>query len=129
MRQVGFVVIVIEYATIGVMALVGAAAMTRRFLAPKAEQAFYGLFLIMIAAFYLAFAAYFGAGAAWPVEVEAVMAFTVLGLVGTRVPLALVVGYPLHGVWDALHELQAGGVLTAFGPGTLTAVPLAYGVF
>jgi hypothetical protein len=130
MRQlVGFGVIVILYATIGVMAVVGAVVMARRYLAPKSEQVFYGLFLIMIAAFYLAFAAYFDAAAAWRVEIGAVLAFTVLGLLGTRVPAALIVGYPLHGVWDLLHELQGRGALTSFEPGHLTPIPLAYGVF
>jgi hypothetical protein len=129
MRLAGFVVIVILYATIGLLAMVGTVVVGRRFLAPRPEQVFYGLFLIMIAAFYLAFAAYFDAAAAWRVEIAAVLAFAVLGLLGTRVPLALIVGYPLHGVWDALHELQAHGAFTSFEPGQLTLVPLAYGVF
>ena len=128
MRLVGFAVIVVLYATFGVLAVVGAVAIARRFLAPKAEQVLYGLFLIAIAGFYLAFAAYFGAAAAWRVEIGAVVGFAVLGVLGTRVPLALIVGYPLHGVWDALHELQAGGVLAAYEPDRLTPVPLAYGV-
>jgi hypothetical protein len=37
--------------------------------------------------------------------------------------------YSLHGLWDLLHELQAHGAYSAFEPGQLTAVPLAYGVF
>jgi hypothetical protein len=128
-QLVGFGVIVILYATIGALAVAGAVVMTRRFLAPRAEQVFYGLVLIVIAAMYLAFAAYFEAAAAWRVEIMAVLAFAVLGLLGTRVPAALIVGYPLHGAWDALHELQAHGAHTSFEPGHLTLVPLAYGVF
>lgn len=127
-QLMGLAVIVILYASIGALAVVGAVVTGRRYLAPKAEQAAYGLFLIAIAAFYLAFAAYFDAAAAWGVEIGAVLAFAAFGLLGTRVPLALIVGYPLHGVWDALHELQAHG-LTSFEPGHLTRVPLAYGVF
>ena len=129
MRLVGLAVIVIEYATIGVLALLGAVALTRRFLSPRAEQGAFALFLIMIAAFYLAFGAYFGAGAAWRVEIAAVVGFSVMGLLGTRVPLALIAGYALHGLWDALHELGAAGVFAVFEPGRLTPVPLAYGVF
>jgi hypothetical protein len=87
------------------------------------------MFLIMIAAFYLAFAAYFGAATAWRLETAAVMAFVVMGLLGTRLPAALIVGYSLHGLWDLLHELQAHGADSAFEPGKLTAIPLAYGVF
>jgi hypothetical protein len=45
---------------IGLMAAAGAIFIARKILAPKAEQIFYAMFLIMIAAFYLAFAAYFG---------------------------------------------------------------------
>src|SRR5712691_12859863 len=87
------------------------------------------MFLIMIAAFYLAFAAYFGVASAWRVETAVVMAFVVIGLLGVRLPLALVVGYSLHGLWDLLHELQAHGAYSAFEPGQLTPIPLAYGVF
>jgi hypothetical protein len=82
----------------------------------------------MIAAFYLAFAAYFGNATAWRAETAAVVVFAAIGLFGARLPIALIVGYPLHGLWDLLHELQAQG-LSAFEPGQLTAIPLAYGVF
>jgi hypothetical protein len=128
-RMLGFVVIVILYAAIGFMAAAGAIFLARKFLAPKAEQIFFGMFLIMIAAFYLAFAAYFGAATAWRTETAVVLAFAVIGLVGARLPLALIIGYPLHGIWDVLHELQAHGSYSAFEPGQLTAIPLAYGVF
>ena len=57
------------------------------------------------------------------------MAFVAIGLLGTRLPFALIVGYSLHGLWDLLHELQAHGAYSGFGPGRLTAIPLAYGVF
>ena len=125
----GFVVIVILYATIGFMALVGAIVIVRKVLGPRAEQVFYGLFLVMIAAFYLAFTAYFGSASAWRLETAAVLAFTALGLLGARLPSVLIAGYALHGVWDLLHELQANGAYVAFGPGELTAIPLAYGIF
>jgi hypothetical protein len=108
---------------------VGTIFIARKFLGPRGEQAFYGAFLIMIAAFYLAFAAYFGAQAAWRAETAAVAVFAAIGLFGARLPFALIVGYPLHGLWDLLHELQGHGVYSAFEPGQLTAIPLAYGVF
>jgi hypothetical protein len=44
-------------------------------------------------------------------------------------PFALILGYSLHGLWDLLHELQAHGAYSAFEPGQLTPIPLAYGVF
>src|SRR6266545_3613366 len=126
--MLGFVVIVILYAVIGLMAAAGTIFIVRKFLGPRAEQVFYGMFLIAIAAFYLAFAAYFGAATALRVEMAAILVFAVIGLFGARLPIALMVGYPLHGVWDLLHELQAQGV-SAFEPGQLTSIPLAYGVF
>ena len=129
MSTLGFVVIVILYATIGLMGAAGAIFLVRKFVGPKGEQIFYGLFLILIAAFYLAFAAYFGAAAAWRVEISAVVVFSLIGLFGTRLPIALIVGYPLHGLWDLLHELQALGAFSGFEPGELTAIPLAYGIF
>ncbi len=125
----GFVVIVILYVVIGLMAAAGAIFMARKILAPKAEQIVYAMFLIMIALFYLAFTAYFEVATAWRLETAAVAAFAALGLLGVRQPFALLVGYPLHGLWDLLHELQAHGVCSAFAPGKLTAIPLAYGVF
>jgi hypothetical protein len=127
--MLGFVVIVILYVVIGVMAAAGAISIARKILAPKTEQIFYAIFLIMIAAFYLAFTAYFGVATAWRVETAAVVVFAALGLLGVRLPFALIVGYPLHGLWDLLHELQAHGVCSAFDPSQLTAIPLAYGVF
>ena len=127
--MLGFVVIVILYAAIGLMAAAGIIFIARKFLAPKMEQIFYAMFLILIAAFYLAFAAYFGVATTWRMETAVVMAFVVIGLLGARLPFALIVGYPLHGLWDLLHELQAHGAHSPFEPGQLTAIPLAYGVF
>jgi hypothetical protein len=127
--MLGFVVIVILYAAIGFMAAAGVILIARKVLAPKAEQIFYAIFLIMIAAFYLAFTDYFGATRAWRLETAAVIVFGALGLIGARLPFVLIVGYSLHGIWDLLHELQAHGAYSALEPGQLTAIPLAYGVF
>jgi hypothetical protein len=128
-RMLGFAVIVILYAVIGLMAAAGAILIARKILAPKAEQIFYAMFLILIASFYLAFAAYFGVTTVWRTETVAVLVFVAIGLLGTRLPLALVFGYSMHGVWDMLHEFQAHGAYSAFEPGQLTAIPLAYGIF
>ena len=125
----GFVVIVVLYATIGLMAAAGAIFIGRKMFGPKAEQFFYGMFLIPIAAFYLAFVVYFGNAAARHVETAAVLVFAMISVFGVRLPAALIAGYLLHGLWDLLHELQAQGVYSAFEPGQLTAIPLAYGVF
>ena len=115
--------IVVLYLAIGLMAAAGAISVARKILTPKKEQIFYAMFLIMIALFYLAFTAYFGMTTAWRLELVAVAVFSVLGLLGMRMPVALI-AYPLHGVWDLLHELQAHGVYSGFDAG-----PLAYGIF
>lgn len=128
-RMLGFAVILILYIVIGLMAAAGTIFLSRKIFTPKREQIFYAMFLIMIAAFYLAFAAYFEAATAWPLETAAVVAFVVIALLGVRLPFALIVGYSLHGLWDLLHEFQAHGVYSPFEPGQLSAIPLAYGVF
>jgi len=122
-QVLGFVVIVILYAVIGLMAAAGNIFIVRKILAPKAEQIFYAAFLIMIAGFYLAFAAYFAAATAWRLEMAVVAAFAAIALPGARLPLALIVGYSLHGLWDVLHELQAHGAYSAFEPSQLTPIP------
>lgn len=127
--MLGFAVIVVLYTTIGLLAAAGNIFLVRKFLSAKGEQIFYALFLIMVAGFYLAFTAYFRAETAWRAELAAVGVFVFFGLAGMRVPLAVVMGYPLHGLWDILHELQTHGVHSGFEPGQLTAIPLAYGFF
>ena len=126
--MLGFLVIVVLYATIGLLAAAGAISITRK-IGPKAEQVLYGLFLVIIAALYLAFVAYFGKATAWRVETAVVVFFALVGLFGVRLPIALVIGYALHGAWDLVHELQAQGAISTYYLGPLTAVPLAYGVF
>ena len=128
-RLIGFVVIAILYVTIGMLAGTGTVYIFRRILSPKAEQIFYAMLLALVAGFYLAFVAYFGAATAWPWEAAAVVAFIAISVLGVRLPFALILGYSLHGLWDSLHELQAHGVHTTFEPGQLTAIPLAYGFF
>lgn len=128
-RVIGFVVIAILYVVIGILAAAGTIALSRKIFRPPAEQIFYGVLLVCIALLYLAFTAYFGVASAWRTESGAVLVFAAIGLVGTRVPLALVVGYFLHGVWDALHEAHLHAWGSVFEPGQATAVPLAYGFF
>lgn len=123
----GFVVILLLYFTVGLAGAVGCIAVTRTYLRPRWEQVFYAVFLIVIAVAYLAFTAYFRAEGAWPVETRAVIVFSVLALIGLRLPLALIVAYPLHGIWDVLHELQIHGGYAAFDQDAATQVPLAYG--
>jgi hypothetical protein len=127
--MLGFLVIASLYVVIGVMAARGTICIFRKIFAPRTEQIFYAVFLILIAALYLAFVAYFGAATAWQLETAVVLAFVVIGLLGVRLPSALIVGFSLHGLWDLLHELHAHGGYSAFESGHLTAIPLAYGFF
>ena len=122
-------IIMTLYVSIGALAAVGSMYLTYRFVPAKFEAAFYGLFLILIAAFYLAFASYFGSAAAWPLETTAVAAFAVLGVLGSRLPAALVAGYALHGAWDLMHELHAHLGADMFMGRQSTPIPLAYGAF
>jgi hypothetical protein len=126
---IGLIVIVALYSTIGVLAAAGTVYLTKSIFSAKGEQIFFGWFLLPIAGFYLAFTAHFGAKEAWPFEATAVAVFAVFGLLGVRVPCILIVGYLLHGLWDAVHEFNAhmGGSL--LGPRQTTSVPLAYGFF
>ena len=99
--------IITLYIAIGVMSASGSVYIAKSIFSAKIEQIFFALFLIPIAGFYLAFTAYFGDKDAWWVEATAVAVFAVFGLVGVRVSFALIVGYLLHGLWDAVHEFNA----------------------
>ncbi len=121
-------VIIVLYVTVGLLAAAGSIVISRKIFSAKAEQIFFGLFLIAIAGFYLAFAAYFDNQAAGRVEITAVAVFAVLGLLGIRLPFVLILGYVLHGFWDLLHELHAHASVS-FGTITGTEIPLGYGAF
>jgi hypothetical protein len=121
-------VIIALYITIGLMSAAGSVAIAKKIFSAKAEQIFFGLFLAPIAGFYLAFTAHFGNEGAWRLEAGAVAVFAVLGVLGSRMAVVLILGYVLHGLWDLLHELHAhAGV--GFGTSTGTEIPLAYGAF
>jgi len=128
-KMLGFVLIAIFYVVIGIMAARGTICIFRKIFSPMAEKIFYAIFLILVAAIYLAFAAYFGAATALQLEATVVAAFVVIALLGVRLPFALIVGYSMHGLWDLLHELQAYGSHSVFESDQLTAIPLAYGFF
>ena len=121
-------VIIILYISIGLMSAAGTIAIARKVFSDRGEQIFFGLFLVVIAAFYLAFTAYFNTPAAWLLEVVIVVLFTLLGILGCRITALLITGYLLHGFWDLLHELP---VYTHFGfsNNKVTEVPMAYGFF
>ena len=122
-------IIMVWYVSIGALAAAGSMYLSHRFVPARHEATLYGLFLIAIAAFYLACTSYFGDAAAWGLETVAVLAFAVMGCLGTRVPVVLIAGYALHGGWDLLHEVQAHLQVDVFGGREATTIPLAYGAF
>ena len=122
-------VIFVLYGGIGFLAAVGSVFISQKLFEAKGQQIFFGLFLIWIAGVYLAFTAYFGMESAWRFETGGVIVFAVLGLVGVRVPVVLIVGYALHGFWDVLHEIHGHGGGGLFGAQQVTEIPLAYGAF
>ena len=126
---IGFAVILILYAVIGLLAAAGSAVVSRRLFPGRSEQMFYGVFLAVVAGFYLAFVAHFGDASSWRTESFAVAAFSLLGIFGTRYAAVLILGYLLHGVWDVLHELSAHTGYSVLRPAQLTEIPLAYGMF
>jgi hypothetical protein len=117
------------YVTIGVLAAAGSIHLSQKFLPARFEPVFFGLFLLAIAGFYLAFTAYFGAADAWGLETGAVAAFALAGIAGTRIPALLIAGYAVHGAWDLLHELHAHLGTDLFQGRPSTEIPLAYGAF
>ena len=122
-------VIITLYASIGLLAAAGSIFISQKLFSAKGQQIFFALFFIAIAGFYLAFTAYFGDQEAWRLETGAVIVFAVFGIVGLRFPVALIIGYSLHGIWDLVHEIHAHGGVSPFGPHEMTELPLAYGAF
>jgi hypothetical protein len=124
-----FSVIIVLYVCIGFLSAAGSVFISKKLFSARAEQSFFALFLIAIAGFYLAFIAYFGHGGAWQLEIGGVVVFAVFGLFGIRLPVVLIVGYLLHGVWDVLHEINAHGGGELLGGHRATDLPLGYGAF
>ena len=122
-------VVIVLYVCVGILAAAGSIFISQKLFSAKAEQIFFALFLVAIAAFYLAFTAYFADEEAWRFETMAVVLFAIFGLVGLRVPSLLIISYLLHSVWDVLHEVHAFGGTDLFGAHRLTELPLAYGAF
>src|SRR5437773_3745116 len=122
-------VIIILYISVGLLAAAGSIFVSQKLFSAKAEQMFFAVFLIAIAAFYLAFTAYFEDQGAWRLETGAIVVFAVFGLLGLRVPAVLIIGYLLHGVWDVLHEIHAHASGSPIGARQLTELPPGYGAF
>ncbi len=129
MKNMASSVIIVLYVCIGFLSAAGSVFISKKLFSAKAEQIFFGLFLIAIAGFYLAFTAYFRYEEAWRLEIAGVIAFAVLGLLGVRVPVVIILGYLLHGAWDVLHGIHAQGGSNILSAQQLTEPPLGYAVF
>jgi hypothetical protein len=122
-------IIIVLYVSVGILAAAGSIFISQKLFSARAEQIFFALFLVAIAAFYLAFTGYFGDQGAWRLEIGAVIVFFLFGIFGLRLPFVLIVGYCLHGIWDVVHEIHAFGRVSPFGAQEMTEIPLAYGAF
>lgn len=123
---IGGLVVALLYAVIGVLAAAGSILIFRRIFQGRWEQVFWASFLVVIAAFYLSFAAYFGASSpAWQTEAIAVTGFSLLAGGGLFFRPAAALGYLLHGVWDLSHSLSSSSLAGL----SITDIPLGYGIF
>src|SRR5215472_16622453 len=122
-------IIIVLYISVGLLAAAGSIFISQKLFSARGEQIFFALFFIAIAGFYLAFTAYFENQDAWRLEIGAVIVFSVFGILGLRLPVALIIGYSLHGIWDVVHEIHAFAGVSPFAAEKMTELPLAYGVF
>jgi hypothetical protein len=94
----GGLVIFLLYLVIGLLSAIGSILVFRRIFQGRWEQIFWALFLVVIAAFYLSFAAYFEASThAWQTEVIAVAVFLACAVGGLFFRSAIAVGYVMLG--------------------------------
>jgi hypothetical protein len=123
---VGGLVVAVLYAVIGLLGAIGSILVFRRIFHGRWEQIFWASFLVVIAAFYLSFAAYFGASPhAWQTELIGFGVFLVCALCGLFSRSAIAIGYILHGLWDLSHCLSG----SSFAGVSITDIPLGYGIF
>ena len=123
---IGGLIVAMLYAVVGLLAAVGSILVFRRIFQGRWEQIFWACFLVVIAAFYLSFAAYFGAPPdAWQTEIIGVAVFLICAVGGLFSRSALAVGYVVHGAWDLSHCLS-GSSLAGL---SITDIPLGYGIF
>ena len=123
---IGGLVVALLYAVIGLLSAIGSILVFRRIFQGRWEQIFWASFLVVIAAFYLSFAAYFGASIhAWQTEVVGVVVFLFCAVGGLFARPAIALGYVMHGLWDLSHSLS-GSSLAGL---PITEIPLGYGIF
>ena len=125
-QLIGGLVVALLYFVVGLLSAIGSIFVFRRMFQGRWEQIFWACFLVVIAAFYLSFAAYFATSPhAWRTELIGVAIFLVCALCGLFSRSALAVGYVMHGLWDLSHSLSGSSVAGV----SLTDIPLGYGIF
>jgi hypothetical protein len=125
-QLIGGLIIALLYSVIGVLGAIGSILVFRRIFQGRWEQIFWTSFLVVIAAFYLSFAAYFGASThAWQTEAVGVAVFFACAVAGLFSRAAIAAGYVMHGLWDLSHCLF-GSSLAGL---SITETPLGYGIF
>lgn len=123
---IGGLIVALLYAVIGLLSAIGSILVFRRIFQGRWERVFWASFLVVIAAFYLSFAAYFGASTdAWRTETAGVAVFLACAVGGLFSPAAIAVGYVMHGLWDLSHCVS-GHSLAGL---SITEIPLGYGIF
>src|SRR5438094_2641112 len=91
---IGGLVVALLYLVIGLLGAIESILVFRRVFQGRWEQIFWALFLVVIAAFYLSFAAYFEASThAWQTEVVAVAVFVACAVAGLFLRSAIALGY------------------------------------
>jgi hypothetical protein len=125
-QLVGGLIIALLYVVVGLLGAIGSILVFRRIFQGRWEQIFWTSFLLVIAAFYLSFAAYFGASPhAWQTELVGVTVFLAFAMGGLFSRSAIAIGYVMHGLWDLSHCLS-GSSLAGL---PMTNIPLGYGIF
>ena len=125
-QLIGGLVIALLYLSIGLLSVTGSIFIFRRMFQGRWEQIFWAAFLVAIAAFYLSFAAYFGASAhAWKTELAGVAVFVACAAGGLAFRPLIAVGYVMHGLWDISHSLAGSSLLGQ----PITEIPVGYAVF
>ena len=105
-------VIIVLYVFVGILAAAGSIFISQKSLLGKSRADLFALFFIAIAAFYLAFTAYFGDQRAWRLETGAVIVFALFGILGL-LPVVLrhwLLAYTAFGI---VHEVHAYGAVSA----------------
>ncbi|PHS70549.1 MAG: hypothetical protein COB22_07950 [Cycloclasticus sp.] len=110
-----------------IVAIPGTIMLTRKFLKPQTEKAFYALSLIPIALIFIGFTYYYGDLSALPAELIGVLIFLTFALLSQFFAIYLLIyAYILHALWDLLHEIFVIEINTGI---TWTQVPTGYAAF